>query len=416
MRVLIYEPQFLGHNLSHVALLAEELANLPCEVTVATSRQAIDSTEFAVQLGRVQRHFQIAVLDGFSLDKHGRRIRTSGIGGSYAVYRGLCRAIDQTQPDHVFVPYGNTIARIASLPAGLPGRLRRTNAEAETLLIGGRFMLVDKGRGSHLKRRLYYEMLARAPWTNVFHLDLAAVEALRSGNERLRRIVKLMPDPVAFPMMQSRSAARELLGIPGGGQYIVVSGLIEVRKGIEPLIGALNGLSNDCCLLLAGKCDPETRQMLHERHGDLLRSGRIIALDRYLSREEFDASIFAADVVAAVYPSHLHSSSIVVAAAAAGRPVVGAAVGWIGRTIENFGLGATCLPTQSESLVMALKKQLAAADHFRLLPHGERFLAFNSSANFGATWTKRLRQRLGIPPSSHLIDWEWVRASMARAA
>lgn len=416
MRVLIYEPQFLGHNLGHVALLVKELAKLPCEVTVATSRQAIESPEFAVQLGQLHSQIQLAVLDGFRLDKHRRRVRTGGIAGSAAVYRGLCQAIDRTRPGHVLVPYGNTLARIACLPAGLSRRLRRFGAEAETLLIGGRFMLRDNEWLWRLRQCISYGMLARAPWANVFHLDLAAVEALHAGSDNLRRMVKLMPEPIALPAPQTKLAARQLLKIPTDGRYVAVTGLIETRKGISPLIAALGDLPDDCRLLLAGKCDPPTRALLHEQHGDLLRAGRLIALDRYLAQEEFDAAIFAADVIAAVYPAHLHSSSIVVAAAAAARPVVGAAIGWIGRTIEGFDLGATCSPYQPGSLTQALRQGLQMAHCFQLSSRGQRFVAFNSAANFGATWTARLRQRLDLPPSPDLLDWNWVDAPRTAAA
>lgn len=416
MRVLIYEPQFLGHNLGHVALLLNELAKLPCEVTVATSRQAIESPEFAVQLGHLDSQIQLAVLDGFRLDKHHRRVRTGGMLGSTATYRGLCQAIDRTRPGHVFVPYGNTLARIACLPVGLSRRLRRCGAEAETLLIGGRFMLRESQWFSHLRQRISYKMLARGPWTNVFHLDLAAVELLHAGGDTLRRMVKLMPEPVHLPGTQTKLAARQLLRIPTDGRYVAVTGLIEERKGIGRLIEALHELPGDCRLLLAGKCDPPTRALLHEQHGELLRTGRLIALDRYLAQEEFDAAIFAADVIAAVYPAHLHSSSIVVAAAAAGRPVIGAAVGWIGRTIEGFDLGGTCSPREPGSLTRALLHGLQVSHQFHLSPRGQRFVAFNSAANFGATWTARLRQRLGLPPSPDLVDWNWVRSKSIAAA
>jgi glycosyltransferase involved in cell wall biosynthesis len=404
MRVLIYEPQFLGHNLGHVALLLDELAKLPCEVTVATSRQAVESAEFAVQLGERCRHTQLDVLKGFQLDKHRRRVRTGGLTGSATIYRGLCRAMDDARPDHLFVPYGNTLARIACLPAGLSRRLRRDGAEAETLLVGGRFMLRENQWAARFRQTISYQMLAHSPWTTVFHLDSAAVEALHAGNFKLRQTVKLMPEPVKVPTPKSKLAARQNLNIPADGRYVAVIGLIEERKGIGWLIDALGRLPADCRLLLAGKCDPPTRVLLTEQHGELLRSGRVIALDRYLTQDEFDSAIFAADVVAAVYPQHLHSSSIVAAAAAARRPVVGAAVGWIGRTIDDFQLGVTCVPQVTGALASALREGLRMASHFQLSPAGQRFVQFNTAANFGATWTAQLRRRLGVPQSPALVE------------
>ncbi len=60
------------------------------------------------------------------------------------------------------------------------------------------------------------------------------------------------------------------------------------------------------------------------------------------------------DVIAAVYPQHTGSASIVIRAAAAGRPVLGSDYGWIGRTIEKHGLGLACRPSDESSILRGI--------------------------------------------------------------
>lgn len=415
MRVLVFEPQFLGHNLAHAARVVRELATLPCDVILATSRQAAESQEFAVQFSGLEGLYSTKVIDTFRFDSDNRSVRTTGLSGARAAYSALRQALVEIKPEHVFVPYGNVLARIAFLPAGLSRRLEATGAEAETLLVGGRYALPPRDWQARLRQRISFNLLARGPWSSVFHLDPRAVNTMQQHSPQLARRAKLMPEPVALSEPLSRLQARRLLGIPEEGRCIVVTGLIELRKGIDILASALGDLRGAVRLVLAGKCDAATRAWLEARCGDELRTGRILCLDRYLSQREFHAAVYAADVVAAVYPRHLHSSSVVVAAAAAERPVLGADSGWIGNAIDSFDLGLTCQPHDLGDVTRALRQSLAMADRFRLSPRGERFVTFNSESNFGAHWTRRLRERMGLAQSPSYCDWSRVIAPVELA-
>src|SRR5690606_18553060 len=98
-----------------------------------------------------------------------------------------------------------TLSRIACLPLGLSHRLYSEGIEAETLLIGGKYMWSQNSWRSRLRRRVSFEMLARGPWSRVFHLDYRAVVALQAGNDTLRQLVQPMPDPIALPPEQTKS-------------------------------------------------------------------------------------------------------------------------------------------------------------------------------------------------------------------
>ena len=441
MRVLIYEPQFLGHNLAHAARMVRELAKLPCELTLATSRQAAESLEFAVQLGALESAFRLHLLDEFEWDRNRRRVVVTGPRGIAAAYGGLRSAIRAAEPQHVYVPYGNLLARFASWPGEIRRRLAAPQVEAETLLIGGRYVLPDGSWRGRLRRRLNVMQLARSPWTTIFHLDRRAVGEIQRLHPRLRARVRLMPDPVDPATKLEKLAARRLLGLRENGKIIVVAGLIELRKGVPQLVEALRRIPTGTRLVLAGKADPAVfrptategatdffilnsngstlsgyswgtvgdqpvvRDWLHRNGRDLLQSDRVESLDRYLDAREFAAAIDGADVVAALYPGHAHSSSIVVAAAAAGRPVLGIDSGWIGESVRQFDLGVVCRHDNPEDVVRGLREALELSTAYRLTPRGDFFVAYNSVANFGAHWSRRLRERLELPSAPELLEW-----------
>ncbi|MBX3427259.1 MAG: glycosyltransferase [Pirellulales bacterium] len=405
MRVLIYEPQFLGHNLAHAARMVRELAKLPCELTLATSRQAAESLEFAVQLGAIESAFRLHLLDEFEWDRNRRRVVVTGPRGIAAAYGGLRSAIRAAEPQHVYVPYGNLLARFASWPGEIRRRLAAPQVEAETLLIGGRYVLPDGSWRGRLRRRLNVMQLARSPWTTIFHLDRRAVGEIQRLHPRLRARVRLMPDPVDPATKLEKLAARRLLGLRENGKIIVVAGLIELRKGVPQLVEALRRIPTGTRLVLAGKADPAVRDWLHRNGRDLLQSDRVESLDRYLDAREFAAAIDGADVVAALYPGHAHSSSIVVAAAAAGRPVLGIDSGWIGESVRQFDLGVVCRHDNPDDVVRGLREALELSTAYRLTPRGDFFVAYNSVANFGAHWSRRLRERLELPSAPELLEW-----------
>lgn len=412
MRVLIYEPQYMGHNLVYVSRLIRAVSELGCRPVVATSTAAVASDEFAVHLGSLSRDFDLLPLTGFRTDRLGRRVQTNGLRAAAAVYRGLKSAVDQTTPDHVFVPYGNFLARTAFLPLGLTGALRRAGAEAETVLIGGRYLYPAKGWWRRLRQRASLHAIGRGPWKRVLNLDDAAHDEFLRHGGRLAEIAGLLPESVGEHPPCDKQAAREALGLPASGRLLALVGMIERRKGIDPLLAALrhseSRLRPDDRLALVGPVHPDVKALLARDHADLVAKGRVVVVDQKLSEAEMVGAIEAADAVATVYPGHPYVSSVLIAAAAAKRPVVGADQGWIGRVISRFSLGETCDPHNPASVGDAVLWVLDRSSDYEPSIAGRRFLEYVSERNQQAVWTERLRERLGVGPSPDRRTWEWV--------
>jgi len=418
MRVLIYEPQFMGHNLAYAARLMRGVADLGCEPVVATSAQAAASREYAMHLAPENDRFELLPIDGFKTDKHHTHTVVNGLGG-WAAQRGLVRAINHTKPDHVYVPCGNLLARIGALSLGLKAALRRASAEAETLIVTGKYLYPKAGFAAQWRRRLMLGLIARGPWTSVFHMDDAAADRLRAHGGRLATTGKLLPESIGRARQIGQQAARQQLGLPSAGRMVAIVGLIEQRKSPRQLIEAFRRvmprLQPDDRLLLAGPFHPEVQRWFAGPDADpaiapLVASGRLLVVDRKLTNDEFGAAVSAADVVATLYPHHLYTSSVLTIAAAAGRPVLGSRRGWIGHTIERFALGHVCEVSEPASLDAALLAALDASGNHEPNAATRRFVEFCSEVNHVAHWTARLRERMGLGQAPGLRTWDWVLA------
>ncbi|MEM6798481.1 MAG: glycosyltransferase [Planctomycetota bacterium] len=420
MRVLIFEPQFAGHNLAHAARLVRSVADLGCQPVLATSPQALASDEFDLHLAGLRERFELFQVQGLRSDKLGRRLRTNGVGALAGLYRGLVRSIRSTRPGHVYVPCGNLLARFGWLPFGLSSALQDCGAEAETLIIGGRYLQRPRNRKERLRQQLVLNMIGAGPWRHVHQCNDATDKVLRRHGGRLAEIARLMPDPIGHVSYEGRQQARRALGLPLEGRSMAVVGLVEKRKGIRELATAFRDSSSrlraDDRLLLLGSFHPDVHAMLQGEFADLLDSGRVVIIDRRLSQADFGRAIRAADVVATVYPHHPYTASMVVAAAASRRPVLASDSGWIGRTVRRFGLGWRCEPGDPNDMADAVLAALHGCENFAPTAAADRFLRYCSDANFGAHWTVRLRQRLGLPADPEFRTWEWACDEALRAA
>ena len=173
---------------------------------------------------------------------------------------------------------------------------------------------------------------------------------------------------------------------------------MDRRKGIDLLIRAFaaSGLGPEDRLYLLGPQEAEIRAMLEGEHAALVRAGRIISRDRFIPREDLAASLAAMDLVCTPYPRHVGSASIVIRAAAAGRPVLGCSFGWIAAMVPRFGLGWTCDVESIDEFGAAIRQRLDESDRWRPGRALQRFIEFHSPENFVRCWTEQIRGIRGL--------------------
>lgn len=404
MRLAIYEPDPTGHHFAYVALMAPALAELADEVVLITPASAVDSPQFKLHLAKVADRFRVHS----DIDEPPR---SHSPLASWRQLKGLGNVLRQIAPDHLYIPYGDSLLSGAAIDSVTPGRTLAVR-EAEVLLLRGGFRYPPEDYRQRAMSLLGPRLVRSGGWSRVHHLNPDDWEALRALGGDFAGRCRLMADPIEAPSTLSRVEARRKLGIPDDGRYIGCTGLIDRRKGMDRLLRAFKKcegqLRSDDRLLLAGPIDTEIHELLMSEFDAEFRRQRMVLVDRHFSVEEIAEAVAALDAVCTPYPKHRHSASIVIRAASHERYVLGAAIGWMERTINQFGLGRTCNVLDGDAFAAAIPASLAAASEFKLPERGRRLAQFHSAANFAAQWCVRLRERLGLPPDPNMLTWDWV--------
>lgn len=406
MRVLIFEPDHEGHRLHYLRTMLPGLVELSVPVTVALACEAPSSKEFAAHLSNLP--------EGVEIDASMPRPAGGGMKTARAKLRALKQSIARSRAQHVLIPYGDGLAQLL----GLPGAWRWTipsGVEVETLLFRGAVAYPQVSTKERIKSRLSLAAAVRPPWSSLFHLDPLVYDWAKERGGALVDRLQLMPDPVESPGADNRNTVLRRMGLPCDGRYIGAAGVINRHKGIDLLLRAFAAASlpGSDRLLLAGPQSTDFRELLASEFAPLVRSGRVVSLDRVLNVETFEDVIGAMDVICVPYPHHIGSASIVIRAAVAGRPVLASDFGWSGSIVPRFGLGRIVNVNDVQTFAGAIARSLEEAGAFRLTESGERFVEFHTPQNFRALWSNGLRRRLGLPPAQLGRSWDWVVAPPA---
>ncbi len=397
MRVLLYETSADGHRLAYVASLLPDLLSLIPDITVALPKCDLASPEYESWL----RPFADRVtIDAFDTGKVQFRPAT---GGDRAKY--LLQSIAKARAEHVYVPSADGLAQ--SITHHLPSRLAR-GFESEAGLHRGAFAYATHGLAAW-KQSASLALLAASPWNLLHFVDVIPYLWIRARGGRLAARSRMLPDPVRRLAEHRKVDARKALGIPEDGRYVASTGLMTARKGIALLLHAMDTapLRSDDRLLLTGRFDPAMRALIDGPYAHLVKSGRVIVVDRYLYEHELALTLSAADLVATPYIGHVGIASIVTRAASVGRPILANDTGWNGVIVPRVGLGWTCSAT-ADGIAAKLPAALDDAMTYTPPPSAVRFLEFHDISNFRASLAARLRERLGHPPSPDLHTWDWV--------
>lgn len=428
MKVLIFEPAWAGHRLNFVGVMLAGFTELGADVTVALGSDAPQSPEYRVHLEPLVAAGGDNGGAGPGLPGPGRvtvdawmpAAPAGGLAYARAIVGRFREAIGRARPDFVYVPSADGLSQMIGAARALGRRVLPAGLHAEALLLRGSFAYPSAGWRGRVKENLSWAAATAAPWAVLHHLDPLVHERAVARRPGLAARLRVMPDPVAPPTGADRAAVLARLGVPAdGGRYVGTAGMIDARKGVDRLVRAYadarrsGRLRPDDRLLLVGRHDPAIAALLAGDYADLVRAGHIQSVDRVVGEDEFVDAIGAMDVVATPYPRHIGSASIVLRAAAAGRPVLGGTFGWIGWAVTRFGLGRTVDVADPAAFAAALAQSLEASSVYRPPDAARRFVAFHTPDNYRAHWTSGLRRRLGLPAASGFVTWESVTGPAA---
>lgn len=368
-RILIYEPSHAGHHLKYVQLLVRAFSSLGRDVILASTRESFASEEYALLLKRHENLFATVTVDHRGL---GRRLKPWLDAWSILELAARYRC------DCVFLPYLDSYLRALGILGAVYPSAR--NACFEGILMDGACSLdaVHGSVGQRMRRLATRRALARGILRKVYFLDESILASYRRNIPGARSQMVPCPDPIETDHTIPREEFRARFGIRSDARVLGVFGMIDARKGVDLLIRAFEryGPQSHECLLLMGKHTPAVLDHIRTCRA----APNIVSVDRFVTDDEMISGIHAADAVAAVYPRHLSSASIVIRAAAAGKPVLGGNFGWIGRVVGRHGLGRVCDPLDQAALVHGIEW---AFDDPRLdLDRASRFARENSAERF----------------------------------
>jgi glycosyltransferase involved in cell wall biosynthesis len=383
MHVLIYDPVHYGHHLHWVKLMVRALTPYAGRITFATTTRSARSPEFAEHLGESSGAF---MLDDTAAPVQFSSVPFEGVSIARRAWLELSKAVKRHRPDHVFVPYGDQMA-LAPLVTTWKERdlgLPPSCIDAMFLQVGG----IGYHRELRIRRRLraYSGLmgLKRLPFGRLIFMDAIVHDWLRQHCPSLSRRCFALPDPVSPVRRHDKSTARSRLGLGTDGRLISCVGVLDERKGVDEFVRSFASapLGGTDRLLLAGRASPAVDAAVREATGRI-GENRIISINRILTAAELELAVSAADLVATTYhfPSHLGSASVLIRAAAAGRPVLASKQGWLGHMTRSHSLG-WLYPATSGDRPHAIAECLRRSVGYIPSPESGEFAEYHSVDSF----------------------------------
>lgn len=402
MRVLIVEPDLTGHHAPYLRHMLSAIAELGQEATVLTCRGAAQSPQFALHLQDVS----VGVSWDERLPPFDRSPRYT-----HRLFAELLEAVKRHHAEHVWVPYADFVSLYLGARAAIGWKCRwPVGVQAEGLNFRSTFAYPAPHWRKLLSQTLSRLFVHKANWDILHFLDPIPYELICCQYPEQAHRFRLMPDPVESAPQISRDVARRKLGLPASGRYAGYLGLMSDRSAADRLLTAFRRtkLASEDRLLFAGPMSDDVRSCVNRDHGDLLGSGRVIKIERHLSLDEVMLGVMACDLVCIPAKFRMGSSSFLIRAATAGRPVLADNFGWTGWAIERFDLGWQVDLNDMPAFARTFKVAMENAEGKTPSPAAERFVRFHSAENFKAHWTGGLRERLGLPADPNFVPWQWV--------
>lgn len=405
MKVLVFEQWHGGHYDNYLECLLPSLAKMAEEVVVAVTPRFMASAQSPA------KHAAIAGLGNVSFSASVPEVSPRlPLAERYRAARNLANAMREVRPDYTLLPSGDAQSwAVAAMQFVGRDMLKGLGPLEATFHTGyGPSLASAKQRGKELVYgRVYGHLqLARLNFVNFNYY-----EYLKSGARKPRSDVALVGDPVPALEPIGRQAACRLLGIDPNGRYLGLLGSLDRRKAIPELLAAFAQarLGTTDRLLLGGRLAPAFASLIKDRYADLLASGRLVVMDRFLSAEELRHGFEALDLVTPVYYDFPGLASLALKALAAGRPIVVNDLGWSRSLVLRFEVGRRVDTADAAAFARALESALDDAAHYRNSEAVARLLQFHSIDNFTRNMLEGVaKYRGGGGGARERCEWAWV--------
>jgi glycosyltransferase involved in cell wall biosynthesis len=228
----------------------------------------------------------------------------------------------------------------------------------------------------------------------LFCLDPLATTRLAEWADHTECV--FLPEPLWNPA-SDRHGSPLTDRVDGHRRCLVLFGSLDERKGLRPLLDALEALPHplqqQLALVLAGRLTDADKSQLQARIALFERRSEVqlVAADELVPEEQIQPLLRSCDLVLATYLRHVGSSGLIVRAAAAGVPVLASDYGLVGAQVRRHRLGLTVDSASSEEIARALIAWLERPDSFPFdAASADRFARENTAEAFAETILSRL--------------------------
>ena len=159
----------------------------------------------------------------------------------------------------------------------------------------------------------------------------------------------------------ARKEARERLGLPAGDRIALFFGVIKPYKGLEYLLEAFERIGSEipsARLVIVGALFQDPGGFYRNLLEDVSKRGNVTCVIEYVPLESVGLYFLAADAVVLPY-TKTYQSGVLMAAYAAGRPVVVSDTGGLSEVVEEGRTGFVVPPREPEPLATAISRLLA---------------------------------------------------------
>lgn len=205
-----------------------------------------------------------------------------------------------------------------------------------------------------LRRVLKNRMFER-----LYCLDSFAVEHIKANFNTESQIALIADSFAVYESSPERQAElRTSLGIEPGRTVFCLLGVLDQRKGVKELLECLHlvpdEVANKCCLLLAGVVHPSQAEEIQTLLTKVQRDSpmQLILHNNYIRGDQVQHYYDMSDVIMATYQRHMGSSSALIRAALAQKPIFSSDYGLMGEIVLRRRLGVTvdtCSPKDMAS-------------------------------------------------------------------
>jgi glycosyltransferase involved in cell wall biosynthesis len=227
--------------------------------------------------------------------------------------------------------------------------------------------LTWKDHVRHWQEHFHISQVLRHPQLKtLFCLDQFAVNYLNQSHNNAKAVY--LPDPVQI-YTDHEIKVEELkasLGIEPGRQVLLLFGALDRRKGIHQLLQAVlmlpASLGKKLCLLLVGPISAQDQPLVQAQINQIsqLLPVQIVIHDQFVIDRDIQPFFQLSDAVLAPYQRHVGTSSILIRAAAAQKPVLSSNYGLMGEWTRHYQLGLTvdsAVPSEiAKGLTQVLEK------------------------------------------------------------